>query len=458
MNIIQRTIARVRKALPTLSPVSSSRASWWPWIRESYAGAWQSNVTVVLEDVVSHPTAWSCITLIAGDIAKMSVRLVREDDDGVWSVVKTDAPFWRVLRKPNHFQTRIDFYENWLTSKLIRGNTYVLKQRDQRGVVTALYILDPGRVVPLVAPDGSVFYQCQRDDLSGLKTDSVVVPASEIIHDRMYPIYHPLIGMSPIFACGVAAMQGLRIQSNQTLLFANGSNPGGVLTAPGAISAETAARLKAYWDENYTGANVGKVAVLGDGLKYEKMAMTAVDTELIRQLEWSDEKICSTFHVPGYMVGVGDQPPYNNIEALSQIYYQQCLQILIEKLELLLDEGLGLVDANYGAEFDLDNLLRMDSAAMMTTIQGGVGAGVMKPNEGRLRLNLKPVPGGDTPYMQEQNWPLRLLDARELPARPPTAPAPIEPPDDEPDEESFNEEAALALLLTKSAEAGLLAA
>ena len=89
--------------------------------------------------------------------------------------------------------------------------------------------------------------------------------------------------MSPIFAAGLAATQGLHIQSNSATFFKNGSNPGGVLTAPGAISDETAARLKVAWSTNYSGENAGKVAVLGDGLKYEAMAVTATDAQLIEQ-------------------------------------------------------------------------------------------------------------------------------------------------------------------------------
>ena len=48
-----------------------------------------------------------------------------------------------MLRKPNRYQTRIKFVEQWMMSKLTAGNTYVLKQRDERSVVTALYVLDP---------------------------------------------------------------------------------------------------------------------------------------------------------------------------------------------------------------------------------------------------------------------------------------------------------------------------
>jgi phage portal protein BeeE len=62
------------------------------------------------------------------------------------------------------------------------------------------------------------------------------------------------------------------------------------------------------------------------------------------------------------MIGVGSAPTYNNVSALNQQYYSQCLQIHIESIELGIDEGLALPDP-YGVEFDLDGLIRMDPAS-----------------------------------------------------------------------------------------------
>lgn len=449
MELFGFTIART-SALATrekqLQSIPSTSSGWfniWPILREPFSGAWQLNGEISQETILSFHAVYACITLIASDIAKMGLWLVEEDANGIWTRAQSPA-FSPVLRKPNRFQNRIKFIEWWLISKLVHGNTYALKQRDQRGVVTALYILDPTRVRPLIAPDGSVFYELQHDNLVPL-TSTVTVPAREIIHDIMVPLFHPLVGVSPIYACAIAAWQGLKIQQNSSKFFANGSQPSGVLTAPGAIKQETADRIKAKWDSEFTGDNVGKVAVLGDGLKYEPMFVNAVDSQLIEQLKWTSETVCSCFHVPPYMIGVGTPPTYNNIEALNQQYYAQCLQTLIESLELCLDEGLEL-PRPFGTEFDLDDLLRMDSKTLMETIDVGVKAGVTAPNEGRKRLNAKPVPGGESPYLQEQNWPLRLLSARELPAREPTAPENI------PEEV----EAAVGLLKVKAAAAGLL--
>lgn len=462
MRIFGLTITRAApkattKAAPALRPVDN-RGAFWGLIKESFTGAWQQNVEVKYDTVVCNPTVFRCMGLISSDVAKMRVRLVSQDDDGIWTET-TSASFSPVLRKPNRFQNRIQFFENWVLSKLSRGNTYVLKGRDSRGVVTSLYILDPNRVTPLVAPDGSVFYELQTDALAGIAETSVTVPASEIIHDRFNTLFHPLVGLSPIYACGLAAVQGIRIQSNSAAFFGNGSKPGGVLTAPGAISDETAARLKAHWDNNYSGDNVGKVAVLGDGLTYVGLAVTAVDAQLIEQLKWSSETICSCFGVPAHMAGVGAAPADNNVEARTQQYYSQCLQVLIESVELCLDEGLGLDakkdGATYGTEFDLDDLLRMDTATQVKTLREGVVGGLVKPNEGRKKLGLKPVAGGDAVYLQQQNYSLAALNERDRnqPFEKPQPAAPANAADEDVDVAANDNAAAklMVALITKFA-------
>lgn len=401
-----------KAAQPTGLQAPSSLGGWWPMVRESFAGAWQKNVEVNYDCVLAYSAVFACITLIAADIGKVRIKLTELKKSGIWQET-TSASFSPVLRKPNRYQNHIQFKEQWLTSKLSRGNTYVLKQRDQRGIVTDLYILDPLRVRPMIAPDGAVYYSLSVDLLAGVQdTETPFVPASEIIHDRMNCLFHPLVGISPIYACGLAATQGLSIQNNSASFFANGSKPGGVLTAPGAISQDTADRLKLNWDTNYSGENAGKVAVLGDGLKYEAMAVTATDAQLIEQLRFSAETVCSTFHVPAYKIGVGTMPAYNNVEALDQQYYSQCLQSLIESMELCLDEGLAL-PSNYGTELDLDGLLRMDTSTLADSVLKLVGGGIMKPDEAREKFGLEPVPGGDTPYLQQQNFALSALAKRD---------------------------------------------
>ncbi len=425
MQIAKRMATALRKAASYLNPVYST-VGGWVTVFETYTGSWQQDVEVEQSSVSANWAVFACVTLIAGDIAKMPARVMRYNESTrIWD----DTERRRVLRKPNRYQTRIDFFKCWVTSLLLNGNAYILKQRDEQGRIVGLYVLDPVRVAPLVAPDGGVYYELQDDILAQLAT-RVIVPSSEIIHDRLNTPWHPLIGVSPIYACGLAAMQGLYIQKNSAFFFKNRSNPGGILTAPGAIPAETAARIKEQWDANYTGPNAGKVAVLGDGLEYKAIGITATDAQLLEQLKFTGEMICATFHVPPYKLGLGQMPTVNNVAALNQQYYDQALQPIVESIELRLAEGLELTD---GFETWLDEsvLVRMDPATRLDAHNKAVGGGWKSPDEVRREENLPPVEGGATPYLQQQNYSLAALakrDASDDPFGKDTAPEPSPSP------------------------------
>ncbi|HCJ6212669.1 TPA: phage portal protein, partial [Escherichia coli] len=142
-----------------------------------------------------------------------------------------------------------------------------------------------------------------------------------------------------------------------------------------------------------------------------------VDAQTVEQLKMTAEIVCSVFRVPAYKIGVGQPPSSDNVEALEQQYYSQCLQTLIESIELLLDEALETGE-NESTEFDVTTLLRMDSERRMKTLGDAVKNTLLTPNEARKRENLPPLAGGDALYLQQQNYSLEALsrrDAREDP-------------------------------------------
>nr|WP_274709094.1 phage portal protein [Variovorax sp. S12S4] len=211
------------------------------------------------------------------------------------------------------------------------------------------------------------------------------------------------------------------------------------MAAPGAIGPETAKELKEYWNANFTGTNAGRVAVVGDGLKYEPIRMTSVDSQTKEQLGLSADMVAQVFHVPGFKVG-GPIPAGQKVGDLNQIYFSDALQSLIEEMEASLDDGLSL-PAEYRTELDLGNLLRMDPATQADVTVKLVGGGVKTPNEGRADHNLPPLEGGDTVYMQQQDFPLDQVRLNKIapPAPPPPPPTPPAPAP-EPEEEDLSEE------------------
>lgn len=421
-------LAGLQKSASTASAVPV-RSSLWGWVRESVAGAWQNGVTIDPNaDVLGFSPVFACINRLATDTAKLPINLMELQDDGTWQLAVPTSPYWQVLRRPNGYQNRIQFVLMWMVSKLMYGNAYALKQRDGRGIVNALMLVDPRRVTPLVTTTGLVYYSFGGDDLAQISS-GIVVPASEVIHDRGLTLFHPLVGISPIYACGMSATQGRRIQTHGTKFFENMSRPSGMLTAPSEIDDETAERMKREFETKFGGTNIGRLFVAGSGLKYEPMTMPAEQAQLIEQLEWTVADVARAFGgIPLYKLNAGPLPTNDNVEAVQRQYYEDCLQILFESLEACLDEGLGL-PAGYRTEVDVDSLMRMDTAAQIESLGKSVKDGWMAPNEARKARNLRPVKGGNSPMMQQQQFALEALAERdaEKPFAKPAAPPPATP-------------------------------
>jgi phage portal protein BeeE len=145
------------------------------------------------------------------------------------------------------------------------------------------------------------------------------------------------------------------------------------------------------------------------------------------------------------MVGVAPAPAIPGIEALTQLYWSQCLQTHMTDVETGMTEGLELYDSTAQLEvavrLDLSVLLRMDTSTRYAAWKAGVSGGWLGPNEARRRENLRPVKGGDTPYLQQQNSSLAALAARDAAGPAPSTPTQPQPPmlsastDDTPDDD-----------------------
>jgi phage portal protein BeeE len=227
----------------------------------------------------------------------------------------------------------------------------------------------------------------------------------------MYPIYHDLVWIPPLHASGIVATLGLNIQNNSANFFANKAQPGGILIAPKGITQAQADEMKTRWQAAFSGENRGNVAVLGGELAYHQITENASNSQVIEQWDAASKAIAAVFHVPWSLVG-GDVPAYGNIQSETVRYFTQCIQSLAVAIETVLDKGLALPKP-YGTEFNISDLLWMDTATQMAVLKEGVGGAIFTTNEARRQLNLPPVTGGDDVLSQQQNWSLAALSRRD---------------------------------------------
>ena len=242
-----------------------------------------------------------------------------------------------------------------------------------------------------------------------------------MFHHRVMCVDHPLVGVTPLFAAGASASIGSNATSGSAEFLSKIARPSGVLTAPGKIDPALAEKLKKDWAENYSGINAGMPAVLGGGLEWKPLTVSAVDLQVIELLRFSVEDVGRVYRVPPFMLGEMAKATYKNSEQMMRAYYSGCLSYHLTSLETRYDRMLDLASDVY-CKFNLDDLLRSEMDVRYDAYQKALASGWIAPNEVRRKEGYAKVAGGDEPMMQMQYVPLSI--AAEGPPEPadPTPP------------------------------------
>lgn len=402
-------LAPVRRALTafvaksdTVGPTVIPHSGRWQRIVERRTGDWQRRVEADREDILQTPSAFAAQGLISQDVAKLTARLLKWNAEAEIFERASLSSIDDLLVRPNAFQNILQFNESWMQSKLSSGNTYALKGRI-KNEIRSLHILDPWRTKPMVSPGGAVFFALYPDNLAGLQ-EAVIVPASEIIHDRFNTLYHPLVGVSPLHPASLIAALGIEIQQRAYRFWKKNAQPSGALIVPDTVEEGDVQRYREMWEENYGGENYGSTAILAGGMDYKPFSETARNSQLVEQLKLTREEIATCYRVPLYKLNAASTPAAANGGQLDQEYYSNCLQTHVVNYEMSMTLGLEL-PKGYKIDLDEGDMLRMDPLTKAQVMKERLMGGWWTRNEARREDNKPPKPGADDLLVQEQYWP-----------------------------------------------------
>jgi HK97 family phage portal protein len=228
------------------------------------------------------------------------------------------------------------------------------------------------------------------------------------------------------------------IVGHQAAFFQNMSRPSGVLSSDMDLTAEQMGQLRKAWEEHSKNLNAGGVPILGGGMKWQSISLNSQDAQLVEAWRMTVEDISRVFRVPPMLINNMENSTFQNSETLMRFWLASGLGFLINHIELAMSAFYDLDDRKEGVELDQQVLLSADTQAQMEALGTGVTKGLMAPNEGRRRLNLSPVDGGDMPLVQQQMVPVNLAASGEAAG---VGNEPEEPVDEPVDDEPMSEAA-----------------
>jgi HK97 family phage portal protein len=358
-------------------------------------GGYASNTGVPVTPFTALQSAavYGCVKCLSEDIAGLPVQVRRRTADGGW-VIDTMHPLNRLFRRPNRWMSAHQFWSYALTAFALRGNSYIVINRDMTGAPIELIPVTPDRVtVKLSAVDGIPWYLVNARQI-GI---GVWVPPEDMIHMRNMSV-DGYLGLSPIACAQDVIGLALAAQQHGAVLFRQGGQVAGVLKHPGRLGTEAAGNLAESWRDTHAGVqNAHKIAILEEGMTFDKIALTNEDAQFLQTRQFQVLDICRIFRVPPHKLAEYGRATFNNIEQQQQAYVDDALGPCTDQLEGLMNDQLLFDDERelYATHFDFTGLLRGDTIRRYQSYAIGLTNGFLNANEVRALENLNPIPNGD---------------------------------------------------------------
>ncbi len=421
-------VKRVKIKFPWRKSKVPTEAKSWVSTDEGFmntswdAGWWQQNLQP-LSAIDANETVEACISALSQTCSMCPIFQLTEDEAGELTR-NYGSNAERVMLNPNPHMTRTDFMNNLIRSVYFNGNGYAYAERNGTRAVGALYLLDPKNVNPVQDPEtGDIFYWVSATANGKFDPDrDNIYPERDILHVKInIDPKNPLKGVSPLTAAANSIAASNAITGHQASFFKNMARPSGVLTTDANLNREQMLQLRDAVAKQTQGKDSGKVPILGNGLKWESMALTSQDSQMVEALGMTIASISRVFRVPPAMINNMDGSTFNNAEQMNNWFLSSGLGFLLEHIELDLNKLFNL-PFNQRMNFNTKVLLRSDWGTQVNTLGEGVLKGIYSPNEARAFLGMGPVKDGDEPRVQQQVVPLSAWDMTPEPVAEPETP------------------------------------
>lgn len=346
----------------------------------------------------TQPELRTVVDFLARNIAHLGLHVFRRVSD-VDRIRLTDHPLATLLGQPNTRTTPYELIDALVHDMCIFDSAFWLKIRDGgQGPTLALRRIRPGRI----RPTGSDWLEPEGYEIIGSR-GKLEVAADSVVHFHGYNPDDGRTGSSPIESLRQVLSEEWAANVYREQLWRNGARLSGYISRPVDSpdwGDKGRKRFREEWQAQFSGNSdrAGETAILEDGMSFVPSAVTPRDSQYIESRKLTREEVARSYHVPLPMVGILDHATFTNIKELHKNLYQDCLGPWLESFQQVIELQLvpDLPDtANVYVEFNFAAKLNGSFEEQAAQLQSAIGSPYMTRNEGRARLNLPMIAGGD---------------------------------------------------------------
>jgi HK97 family phage portal protein len=372
---------------------------------------------VTVEQALKLATVWACVRLIAETLATLPLALYRRKADGSREAA-TGHPLYNLLHnQPNADMTAVVFWECVVASLLLWGNAYVEKILGGGQLIALAFLYPAGMDLPKRQGDGSILYRYREDPA---KTPRVI-PEERMMHIRGFGT-DGLLGLSPI-AYGANVFGAARETDKAAAeTFRDALRSTGLITMDMVLDPAKRKHIREHVQQV---SDEGGVFVLEKGSGFQKIGFDPVSAELLASRKWEVEEMCRWYRVDPTLIGHGQATSNwgTGLEQKMLWFLTFSLRHWCVRIEQSVRKDLltPVERLTYFAEFNMEGLLRADSAARKDFYSAMTQNGIMSRDDCRVKENLPPKGGNAAKLTVQAN--LVLLEDLGKEAAPPQVPA-----------------------------------
>ena len=383
-------------------PISLQEHGFW---REFGGGASWTGRRVTVDQALQLATVWACVRLISETIATLPLPLYVRNADGSRTAAANHSLYPILHDQPNGDMTAAVFWEVVVASLLLWGNAYVEVRRTAGGAVIALDFLHPARMTVRRTDRGALEYRYRDPNRSTERT----IDERNMMHIPAFSL-DGRIGLSPI-TYGVQVM-GTAIETDKASAetFKGAMRSPGILTMDMVMTQDQRDKLRAHVNKV---SSEGGVMVVEKGTGFEPLTFNPHDAELLASRAWNVEEMCRWFRIDPAMIGHGQKDSNwgTGLEQKMIWFLTFTLRHWCVRIEQSIRKNLlsPVERGRYFAAFNLEGLLRADSASRASFYSVMVNNGIMTRDECRALENRAPK-GGNADVLTVQSAMVAIDD------------------------------------------------
>ena len=358
---------------------------------------------------------YAVVSVRASNISRNSWRLYRVNSQGDRDEVdekdRKAGDLIRLIKHPNKFQTRYQFFYQHQNYKDLVGESFWQMNFTKGGIPAEMWLMPPAftLVIPDPAPTGNYIlgYRFKRGPVD------IPFKPDEVIHIMHPNPFSPFRGVSPAQALTLNLSIDTLSRKHQERVFYNNAIPALVVSYAAEnvpTTPEARKELEQSFDARFRGnMNAGKT-MFAYGSDVKAITVDNRQLDMVKLAKMTRDDILGAYNTHPSIVGISENVNRANADAAN---YQFALQVSTPELTDIreaINQKLCSFFDDY-LEFDFDNPVAEDVAQQATILDGHVKTGIMSWEEARSELDLGDI-NTDDHFLLAPGW--QMLKGKDI--------------------------------------------